>query len=145
MASIEGIIDLLCSILMDHSQNTAISNHKSTTCFIISGVPQGSVIDPCPFVISINDIGIDLTNSIYIYADHTKISCQYPQNSITHHITHVILPNNSLQISLNHIDQWSRLCKLLLNMSNCSIITFSPAHQESSNINILMILTMRKP
>ena len=39
-----------------------------------SRVPQGTILGPILFIIHINDISTDLTSTVKIYADDTKIS-----------------------------------------------------------------------
>jgi len=41
---------------------------------IISGVPQGSVMGPLPFLIYINDI-VNVIKSLALFADDVKIFC----------------------------------------------------------------------
>ena len=42
---------------------------KSSSCQILSGVPQGSVLSPILFLIFINDIVNDVSSDISLFAD----------------------------------------------------------------------------
>ena len=46
-----------------------------------AGVPQGSIIDPTPFLLYINDLPHDVTCDIAIYADDTTLYSKWDQAS----------------------------------------------------------------
>jgi hypothetical protein len=64
--------------------------------YILSGVPQGSVLGPLFFIIYINDLVSNLTTPCYIFADDTKI----PSVNIHQY------QSDSLQIDLDAINSW---------------------------------------
>ena len=41
--------------------------------FVISGVPLGTILGPILFIIYINDISTNITSTVKIHADDTKI------------------------------------------------------------------------
>ena len=61
----------------DRKQRVIDNNVTSDWIPVISGVPQGSVLGPCLFVIYINDIDDAVSSKILKFADDTKNHCQY--------------------------------------------------------------------
>ena len=62
------------SWLADRKQRVIVNNVTSDWIPVISGVPQGSVLGPCLFVIYINDIDDAVSSKILKFADDTKIT-----------------------------------------------------------------------
>ena len=54
-------------------KHVVINGVSSSWGYVISGVPQGSVLEPLLFFIYINDIDTDLFSEICKFADDTKI------------------------------------------------------------------------
>ena len=50
-----------------------LDGYSSTPCDVISGVPQGSVLDPTLFLIYINDIADGIQSTIRLFADNCLI------------------------------------------------------------------------
>ncbi len=111
---IKGIAhNLLESYLTGQKQYVDISDTRSVTLTLTTGIPQGSILDPLLFIIHINDIAqaSDLFNFI-IYADDTTIST----------ILEVIVSksnslnvNHAINTALSNINDWLKLNKLSLN------------------------------
>ena len=57
------------SWLTDRKQRVIVNNVTSDWIPVISGVPQGSVLGPCLFVIYINDIDDAVSSKILKFAD----------------------------------------------------------------------------
>ena len=77
---IRGIANDWCkSYLSDRSQLVMCNNVLSESCYIITGVPQGSILGPLLFLLYINDIcnSSKLLHSV-LYADETNMfySCE---------------------------------------------------------------------
>lgn len=59
------------SFLSDRTQVVVLEDEKSYTGNNISGVPQGSVLGPCLFLIYINDIPDKIASMARLFADDT--------------------------------------------------------------------------
>ena len=79
---------------------------------VLSGVPQGSVIGPCLFLIFINDIATTINSHVSIFADDTKIlRCIRSNEDVL-----------ALQSDLETAGQWSRVWKLGFNANKCRVL-----------------------
>ncbi len=58
---------------MENNEYIVINGTASDWASVTSGVLQGSVLGPVPFIIYINDIDVGLNNFISKFADDTKI------------------------------------------------------------------------
>ena len=108
----ETLLDVLCDILKNRTQRVVLYDGVSEFHNIISGVPQGSVLDPLLFLIYINDIvDLFLDNSVQIklYADdlnvYLEITCDFD--------------NDTLQNCANNIVEWSEVWQLKLAIDKC--------------------------
>ena len=50
-----------------------IKNYFSNWSPINSGVPQGSILGPLPFIVFINDIAVDISSTAHLFADDCTI------------------------------------------------------------------------
>jgi len=63
----------LKSFLHGRSQRVVLNGVQSQWMEVTSGVPQGSVLRPLPFVLYINDIAKFIQCKLGVFADDTKI------------------------------------------------------------------------
>ena len=108
------------SFLTDRHQFVLINGSKSYKVGVTSGVPQGSVLGPLLFILFINDLTNNITNSnIYTFADDTKLvhPIQYSSDTI------------SLQSDLNSIITWSKNNNMKLNKDKFELITHIPPNK----------------
>ena len=67
---IRGILlNWLTSFLQNRSQEVVVESMNSSSCNVISGVPQGSVLGPVLFLMYVNDIGLNIHGEIRLFAD----------------------------------------------------------------------------
>ena len=95
------------SYLTDRSQYVAIAGKVSQTRGIKCGVPQGSILGPLLFIISVNDI-CNVSPMLFkiLYADDTCVLIS------GNHLNNLIDRLNTELISLNN---WFKANKLSLN------------------------------
>jgi hypothetical protein len=85
----------LCNRCVKIKVNDCYSD-ESPQGFIISGVPQGSILGPLLFLMYINDVSDEVQNCmLYLYADDCSIICQVDPHNNTD------VANNFIQSDLN--------------------------------------------
>ena len=102
------------AFLTNRLQKVKLGSSFSKTCFVTSGVPQGSVLGPLLFNLFVNDItdSLEPNTTAKLFADDLKL---YREFSNVH-------PNN-LQAQLNTIQNWSKLWQLQISLLKCSTLT----------------------
>ena len=109
----EPYIKWIRNFLSDRKQYVLLNNFKSYETDVISGVPQGSVLGPLLFILFINDLSDNISNSsLLTFADDTKI-------------THPIgCANDSilLQNDLNLVIEWSQNNNMTLNKNKFELM-----------------------
>ena len=86
------------SYLTNRMQYTIFKDEKSTATTLTSGIPQGSALGPCLFLLFVNNLVCAIKNSIInIYADDTLI---YVNDE------NVITASRKLQEDINNVAQW---------------------------------------
>jgi len=87
----------------------------SSRITVISGVPQGSVLDPTLFLIYINDVTdvfSDLYVSLSLFADVLKLYTCYKTD-------------NDLHTAINRLTEWAKLRQLQIAIPKCSAFRIS--------------------
>jgi len=87
---------------------------------VLSGIPQGSLLEPPLFLIFINDIDKRILNWILKFADDTKVFG---------------VVNNSgdgqrLQQDLSTLFKWSHDWQMLFNIEKCKVLHISSDNQH---------------
>ena len=116
--------------LSGRKQVTVINGNMSEPRQVSCGVPQGSILGPLLFIITINDIVKTIQHcNASLYADDT---CLYYASS--NHVTLEKCVNEDLKA----ISKWLEINGLLLNEKKCECMIIAPKHkkQDFSNIHI---------
>ena len=106
------------SYLANHKQFVSINGFASSTSSIASGVPQGSVLGPLPFLLYINDLHVAIKPcTVHHFADDTSL----------------LIVNKSLKrlnklsnSDLKNLTNWFNANKISLNVSKTELIIFKP-------------------
>ena len=116
------LADWINDWLKDRQQRVVLNGKASQWSKVTSGVPQGSVLGPCLFIIYINDIdqAIDAVLQIKKFADDTK-GCAIVDTD--EHCTRI-------QNQLDKIYQWSLDWQMLFNADKCKVIHIGPQNPQ---------------
>ena len=79
---------------------------------VISGVPQGSVIDPVLFLLYINDITDSNNSNIRLFAD----------DSILYREIQTPKDHDVLQTDLNKLSEWATKWQMNFNIAKCHLL-----------------------
>lgn len=100
------------SWLSNRSQKVVVDGHASDSCPVLSGVPQGSVLGPCLFLIYINDMPDSLISNVRLFADDTIVYLTISSLTDCH----------TLQSDLQKLEQWEQEWLMSFNPDKCEII-----------------------
>jgi hypothetical protein len=115
--------------LHDRSQCVVVEGCFSSSCLVVSGVPQGSVLGPILFLIYINDVDSVCKGSsiLQLFADDAKL---YSRVCVDDH-------TNFLQLSLDSLSAWADQWQLAININKCSVLHIAPKTRQSPSIYLL--------
>ena len=106
-----GFLHLFNSHLLNRYQSVRINKSVSFLLPVTSGVPQGSVLGPLPFVLFISDIADDISNShFYLFADDLKIFTSADESLV--------------QNDMDSLQRWCSLNCLEFHLLKCKALNF---------------------
>ena len=98
--------------LQDRQQCVCLSDARSATLPVLSGVPQGSVLRPLLFLAYINDLPDHVSSLLYMYAHDLK--CARPISSHD--------DGELLQADLNSLCSWEKQWRMTFKVSKCAVL-----------------------
>ena len=120
------------AFLSERTQRVNVRGSLSDPSPVSSGIPQGSVLGPILFIIFINDLPDIVYNTVYLFADDTKLFglANSPEDTST------------LQNDLDLLHNWSKTWLLDFHPDKCKILRLGnrnnkPLQQYTLNNTIL--------
>jgi len=98
--------------LVLRNQRVIINGMKSKPAWVLSGIPQGSVLGPLLFILFVNDMPETVQSHIQMFADDTKIfrEVNNPAESLL------------LQTDIEILEKWSSTWQLKFNAEKCKVM-----------------------
>ena len=111
------------SFLTDRTQRVLVEGEQSSVAPVSSGVPQGSVLGPCLFLLYINDMPEGIDSTVRLFADDTIIytALKPKSNSIT------------LQQDLDKLAQWGKDWNMQFHPDKCQVIPLTRQRKIEQN------------
>nr|VZI49727.1 unnamed protein product [Spirometra erinaceieuropaei] len=106
------LLTWITDFLTGRSQTVCIEASRSTPTPVLSGVTQGSVLQPLLFLVYINDCVDDLGCSAIMFADDVKLWRPIRSDADRY----------ALQDSLNRLNSWSARWLLNFNVDKCVVL-----------------------
>ena len=100
------------SWLCGRTQTVVVNGSQSSPVTVTSGVPQGTVLDPLMFLLYINDIGLQITSELGLFA----------VDNILYGVVNNISSAEVLQSDLNKLVVWSEKWQMAFNASKCFLL-----------------------
>ena len=116
------VADWIQNWLDNRLQRVVLNGHMSDWLPVTSGVPQGSVLGPTLFIIYINDLDVNLNNSVLKFADDTKV------------FSDVLSVDKvaELQEDLDMLYKWSCDWQMLFNAQKCKCLHIGHSNAQAS-------------
>ena len=102
-----------------------MANLVSDQVSVVSGVPQGSVLGPCLFLLFINDLAQDLESTVRLFADDTIAYLVVDSQQDAHR----------LQRDLDRLGEWEEKWQMEFHPDKCQVLRVtkktSPPHRQT--------------
>ena len=85
---------------------------QSVKIHVQSGVPQGSVLGPCLFLLYVNDLPESLTSTVRLFADDTTLYLA----------VHSLSDTDTLQRDLHKLEAWENKWLMEFNTDKCHVL-----------------------
>ena len=108
------------NFLEDRHQAVVVDGQKSSTIAVRSGVPQGSVLGPCLFLVYINDLPTKVKSNTRLFADDTAVDRQ------------IRSPDDAkgLQADLDALADWENQWDMAFHPDKCSVLHISRSQSK---------------
>ena len=108
----KDVITWIGSFLSGRTQRVVLEGEESESCPVMSGVPQGSVLGPCLFLLYINDMPDTIQSNIRLFADDTIMYLTVSNQTDCH----------TLQNDLTKLENWEMEWLMSFNPDKCEVI-----------------------
>ena len=98
--------------LSDRKQTVVLDGEQSSAVPVTSGVPQGSVLGPCLFLLYINDVAQGLDSTVRLFADDT----------IAYMVIGATADATRLQQDLDRLAHWEDLLQMQFHPEKCQVL-----------------------
>ena len=134
-----SILNILTEFLTRRTQRVVVDGQLSDIRYVVSGVPQGSVLGPLLFIIYTSDMWLDLENKLIAYADDATLVASIPSPGLRSSVA------ESLNRDLERINDWCKRWGMKLNpLKTQSMIisrsrTLYPQHPDLRIDNAVLV------
>ena len=121
---IQGMVNKwIESFLSDRTQSVVVEGEASSTIQVRSGVPQGSVVGPCLFLLYINDLPNRVSSISKLFADDTLLHRLMKNDNDT----------KTLQEDLQELEKWENEWDMSFHPNKCNILPISKKKTANRN------------
>ena len=110
------------SWLTGRMQRVCLDGYSSAWVYVLSGVPQGSVLGPLLFLIFINDLEFDILSPILKFADDTKVFGRVSNSA----------QRQLLQVDLDKLCEWADSWQMEFNVDKCKAMHIGSRNKQFS-------------
>ena len=120
---IEGnLLHWFRNFLTNRQQRVVVRGTFSSWTHVRSGVPQETILGPILFLIYVNDISSNISSSIKMFADDTKVYRE---------ITDLENDTRTLQTDIVRLVDWATLWQLRFNPEKCETMRITRSRDRS--------------